>query len=255
VFDYDGTLVQEAERFQGPSAAVVGMLVRLLSTGGVLGIATGRGRSAREELRSQLPKATWANVVMGYYNGAVIAPLSDRTPPDRRSDVGDALQAAHTALTQSGTLLSLATITPRKLQITVEPKHAARTVEVWDAAAGALRRSSADGVMVRSSHSIDVLVPGISKLAVVEAVRRLAGVGVDAPILRIGDRAAPPGNDALLLAGLDGVSVDEVDSDPDGAWNFAAPGLRGVPATLAFCSMLGHITGGGLRVMLPTDEP
>jgi len=41
-----------------------------------------------------------------------------------------------------------------------------------------------------------------------------------------------------MLAGLDGLSVNQVSADPDAAWNFAPVGCVGVRATLAYCDAM-----------------
>ena len=63
-----------------------------------------------------------------------------------------------------------------------------------------------------SSHSIDITFGGISKTAVVRAIRACVGAEDDAPVLRMGDKGRWPGNDSELLNDPFGLSVDEVSS-------------------------------------------
>jgi len=49
-----------------------------------------------------------------------------------------------------------------------------------------------EAIALRSGHSVDIVPPQSSKLAVVEKVRQLAGSG---QVLRTGDRGHWPGND------------------------------------------------------------
>ena len=74
VLDYDGTLfamqVNVLVLFPPRSA---GELSRLLRAGVIIGVATGRGQSAREgNTRSQLDQRLWERVVVGHCNGGDI---------------------------------------------------------------------------------------------------------------------------------------------------------------------------------------
>jgi len=82
--------------------------------------------------------------------------------------------------------------------------------------------------LVTSSHSVDVIAPGIDKASVVAHVVKLVGLpdgGADS-VLCIGDRGRAPGNDASLLRHPLSLSVDEVSEDPSTCWEIAKPGLR-----------------------------
>lgn len=247
VLDYDGTLVDAADRFTGPRAAVISGLVALLANGATIGVATGRGQSAGKELRATLPESTWEQVVVGYYNGSDIATLGESNAPNRLTEVDNQLVSVLDALQSSSSVRRNAAMTVRRHQITLEPHAGAHTDEVWAAAEGIVLRASVGARLVRSSHSIDILAPGVSKLALVDAVRARVRAPADAPVLRIGDRARLPGNDAELLANLEGVSVDEVSADPLSAWNFAPPGVRGVAATQAILKLLS-VHDGNVRL-------
>lgn len=231
VLDYDGTLVDAADRFSGPRQTVMDALIRLLAGGVVLGIATGRGRSAGNELRARLPAELWSQVTMGYYNASDVRSLTVIDGPDRSTVVDSSLKSVLHALQSSPSIARLAKLTPRRCQITLEPNDVSRSQELWAAAEGVVLRAGQAVRLVRSSHSIDLLAPGTTKMSLVATVIALAGRGSDAPVLRIGDRGRWPGNDAELLSVRDGISVDEVAADPESAWNFAPPGVRGAAAT------------------------
>src|SRR5204863_9109785 len=68
VLDYDGTLCESHERFQGPGPEVIKVLERLLKAGGVVGVATGRGRSVQEQLRDRLEPSLWSRIPVAYHN-------------------------------------------------------------------------------------------------------------------------------------------------------------------------------------------
>jgi fructoselysine-6-P-deglycase FrlB-like protein len=248
VFDYDGTLVDVEDRFTGPRSAVTRFLIWLLEAGVRMGIATGRGRSVGNDLRARLPERFWASVLVGYYNGGEIAPLADADAPDRSDGVDPSLALALAALKEGRVVPRLATVTARRPQITIQPHDVSRTVEAWDATLGALARAGVVSRVVRSTHSIDVLGHGVSKVALVRAMR--AHSTAAGPVLRIGDLAVSPGNDAEMLSCTEGISVNEVSSDPESAWNFAPPGLSGVPATLALKTLMRVSRSGSVRVKI-----
>ena len=89
--------------------------------------------------------------------------------------------------------------------------------------------------VTRSSHSIDILAPGVSKLNVISRVRELVG---EAPLLTIGDRGRWPGNDYELLREPFSLTVDEVSVDRATCWNLARPGQRGPSVTLEYLRAL-----------------
>lgn len=238
VLDYDGTVVDVADRFKGPRGDILAAMTRLLREGLPIGIATGRGHSAGDELRKHLPKNLWKRVIIGYYNGSVIAPLSEKQAPPRSDVVGSELTDAFDALSRSTMIVKWAHVTAREHQITIEASDQASIEDLWDATHGALMRAGVKAQVVRSTHSIDILGRSVSKLALVTAVRDMAKASRHAAVLRIGDAAVWPGNDAELLAGWDGMSVSGANSDPEGAWNFASPGTRGVAATLEYLNAL-----------------
>ena len=83
VLDYDGTICDHKDRFTGISRGVTESLVSLLDGGFHLGVATGRGKSVGEALRSALPKRVWRQVVVAFYNGG-ISPTSRQRHASRR---------------------------------------------------------------------------------------------------------------------------------------------------------------------------
>ena len=247
VFDYDGTLVDTRDRFHPVTDDISEQLNALLVSGVTLGIATGRGKSVRVELRKCLAKKHWPNVLVGYYNGAEIAALDRDNCPDGRDGCAEILHVLAEKLAADPELRVAAKQTNRQLQITLEPECALPEGRLWDLAQQVLLRGSFPGVNVtRSSHSVDILAPGVSKLAVLERLRER--LGNDATILAIGDRGKWPGNDYTLLATPFALSVDETSVDLDSGWNLGAPGQRGIAVTREYLTSLKP-TAKGLRLV------
>lgn len=242
VLDYDGTIVDVRQRRFPASEEVASALRGLLEAGCVVGIATGRGASVRRDLQARLPRLCWDKVLIGYYNGAEIADLANEAAPDGADATCDALAPIAAALKERPELAVLAKQTNRCWQITLELSRPAPDNRLWDLAHEAVTLAAVPGVaMVRSGHSIDILAPGVSKVAVLEAVKARVG---GASVLAIGDRGRWPGNDYEMLASEFALSVDEVSANPATCWNLASAGQRGPAALLEYLNALAPTEGG-----------
>lgn len=231
--DYDGTLCTKDDRFNGLRDDIVAECTRLLKAGVRLGIATGRGKSVRDELQKALDKKLWPLVHLGYYNGTDIGALADDSSPSKDAPEDDVLTRAHDLLAADAWLTSTAKLTPRPHQIAVEPKGAVRTDALASHVMALLAPLDGDGArIVVSSHSLDVLGPTRGKGSLVSRLRQELGEGRE--VLCIGDRGAWPGNDYSLLAEPLSLSVDEVSSLSHACWNLAPLGVSGPDATLLY---------------------
>lgn len=253
VCDYDGTLVESADRRRPPHDSVVGALVRLLDAGALVGIATGRGDSVTAALRKVLPKDSWRRVLVGYHNGATVQSLEDEPNLPVGDPTGSLARAAE-VLADERLLQGIARVRTGADQITVSPSPATSEEDLWLLVADAIRRERLDDLRVaRSSHSVDVMPITSSKLRVIEAVRQK--LSPSSEILALGDRGCWPGNDHELLSGPYALSVDEVSPDPATAWNLCPSGQRGVGGVLHYLHALEPQREGGFRFRLPEGDP
>jgi fructoselysine-6-P-deglycase FrlB-like protein len=246
VLDYDGTLCGAAERYSGPGPEVAERLTALLRAGVHIGVATGRGRSVRKDLsRLLVDRALWDRVLVGYHNGGEVGPLSDETLPPSTPDVDESLRGVAAAIRAHRRLPQLAACEARLRQITLELVRETGGDEVWEMTERLVRQHAPAGTtLVRSSHSIDILAPGVSKKALVVRVREvLARDGQHASVLCIGDKGRWPGNDFALLEEPFAMSVDEVSLDPETCWSLAPAGERCVAATLFYLRLLEAASG------------
>jgi hypothetical protein len=242
--DYDGTLCSKDDRFSGLRDDVVTECSRLLKAGVHLGIATGRGRSVREELQRALDHKIWPLVHIGYYNGTDIGSLGDDTLPKKDGPTSEVLRRAQSLLTGDVWLTASAQVTARPQQITVEPRSAMRADALAAHVMARLAPLEGEGIrVVVSSHSLDVLGVGSGKRSLVSWLR--TRIGEDREVLCIGDRGAWPGNDYSLLAEAMSLSVDEVSSLSDACWNLAPRGISGPDATLLYLRALKARGGVG----------
>lgn len=154
-----------------------------------------------------------------------LSPLHPLEPTDSAEHPCEALGPISKALRSDSRLVSLAECTFRRMQIIVEPKPSAPEAVVWDIVQQIVQKAIPEGVtVVRSSHSVDILAPGVTKRTLVEKAKKMA-VGVEpVSVLCIGDRGRWPGNDFALLQEPYSLSVDEVSPDPETCWNLAPCG-------------------------------
>ena len=222
-------------------------LVRLSKLGAYFGVATGRGASVRRDLQKCLPRSLWSRTLIGYYNGAEVAYLNDEGAPDGSPHVCEALQPVAAELRNQPALAASVHQEDRPYQITLAPMRPIATDRLWELVCSAIVRTGATNVDVtRSSHSVDILAAGVSKLNVVRRMRAIIG---DSPVLVVGDRGRWPGNDYALLRESFSLGVDEVSADPNTCWNLGSPGQRGTAVTLEYLSDLQE-RGGELRFAL-----
>lgn len=242
--DYDGTLCTKDNRFGGLRDDIVSECSRLLNAGLHLGVATGRGKSVREELQKRLDRKLWARVHIGYYNGTDIGALGDDALPKTDGPSDAVLKHAQSLLSDDNSLTTMVEITPRPQQLTIEPKGATRTDALAAHVMALLAPLDGEGVrIVVSSHSLDVLGPRPGKGSLVSWLRDQ--IGGDLEVLCIGDRGAWPGNDYSLLAEPMSLSVDEVSSLSDVCWNLAPRGVSGPDATLLYLRAITAHGGSG----------
>jgi hypothetical protein len=237
VLDYDGTLVDELHRMSPPGEEIAMQLTRLLRAGVRIGIATGRGGSARDDLRRVLDPALWPMVTLGYYNGAETGVLGDDAWPDSDAPPCDDLSRVRELIGNDEHLMASCSCRARQWQITVEPQLPGATIRIWERIQQLVRSEPGlDVAVVRSGHSIDVVPGHVSKRNLVETVQ--SSLEPERAVLCIGDRGSWPGNDFALLDHPHGLSVDEVSADPGTCWNLAPRGVRGARATAAYLKAL-----------------
>jgi HAD superfamily hydrolase (TIGR01484 family) len=228
VFDFDGTLCSSAERKQGLSSALRVSMLRLLRNGVQIGIATGRGKSARIDLQKAIPRKYWDQVLIGYYNGGQIAALSD-APPEATSGISEDVYSLEARLVDLG-FGAVSAIEARPDQLTITPNLPAHAPTLASTIQVLLATHFPKLRLVQSSHSLDVLESAASKLRVITALQTRTN-SKKGGVLCVGDRGAWSGNDFELLSTPFSLSVDAVSAAPDTCWNFAPAGVRCVQAT------------------------
>lgn len=245
VFDFDGTLIESSRRYEPMDATAVRELRRLLEGGIRIGIATGRGDSCGNALRTQLPPDLWDHILMGYYNGACIQPLAkaevDAAPTDPIIEEARRRIEQHVLQTNRGRCRVYPT------QCSVSVLDGRSLSEAWCHVSAALRDlEESDQIRIwMSSHSIDVVLAGVSKQNVVSFVASQANC-LPEQVLCVGDRGQWPGNDTELLEMPLSLSADQCSDRPDRCWNLAGLARRQVVAT-CYQLQLFDASAGALR--------
>ncbi len=232
VLDYDGTLCDTDRRYLLPSPTVQEAVKQLLSQGCRIGIATGRGVSLQGELRTWVPSEYWSLVTLGLYNGSLVRML-DESVAKCETSVYSEVQALAGRLMEEP-LSHYVTIREGMGQLSLRPAKGA-TIGIAAIVSWAneylQRVDKARFRVVRSGHSVDILLSSATKLSVVTHIEEKSNVAA----MLIGDRGEVGGNDHELLASRPwSLSVDRCSGDPTRCWNIAPARVRGPEALVAY---------------------
>ena len=241
VLDYDGTLCSTDARRGSLSPTVIEQLVRVLDGGLYVGVATGRGKSVRKCLQGTLPRHLWSRVIVGYYNGADIALLENDARPNGSDTPCEALHDIARALRSDPILAQLVRFECRIHQIMIEVRRHTDIDQAWALVQQVVVASPMQVSLLSSSHSMDVIAPGVDKRRVVQHIRDVVGENCD--VLCIGDRGRFPGNDHQLLSEPNALSVDECSPSLKSGWNLAPLGYRGPAACVSYLRSLSFSNG------------
>lgn len=250
VCDFDGTLCRAENRFEKMSIEHVEQVSSLIRQGMSIAIATGRGGSLHEDLRNSFDPELHSSIHVGYYSGAVIAPLNEEfvQPP-----ANPAFQELWNWLNRSvysqhcKQLADLA----RGGQMSIRLHSAPECQRLLGAVRHWLEREGWNGWRAFSSgHSIDVLDASTSKRKVVAHLAESLRIDPTTELLRLGDSGQEGGNDYELLSEGLSLSCERVSVDLDSCWNFGAPGSNQVDVTSAY--LRGLIRHGGAFRLLST---
>lgn len=231
VFDYDGTLCDSEHRLTHPSKEIKEKLIQLLENEIIIGIATGRGKSVRAALQKIIPEKYWSKVFIGYYNCSDIGELGNNLTPSREPTDDPNLLEIVKFLEKQKIISKENNVTSRLKQITLE--------DISFNASDLIRKiKSIDPTklknikIVESSHSVDLLSKDVSKLTLVEQIKKNLSDSYE--VLCIGDKGKEPGNDFELLSSSYSLSVDMLSRDIKTCWNLISSQKSGEAATCEY---------------------
>jgi len=210
----------------------------------VVGVATGRGKSVRKELRERIDASLWGRMPIAYYNGAEAGLLDNDRLPGQDKTLSTPLDSLFELISREPSISQRCAIETNRHQLSVVPHHLDAVPEVWALVRSLIEfHGFKDVRALRSDHSVDILMIGVSKAAVFRAVRELARGRQDLAILCIGDRGCWPGNDCDLLCWPHSLSVDETSMEPAHCWNLASPGASHTAALVEYLGLLEYESG------------
>lgn len=225
VLDFDGTTAASGIKPEMKlSGEVEAALIRLLRGGIIIGIATGRGDSCHQNLTNSIPEPLRDLVYICHYNGASIGNLKQISESPIRWSNNPILLEIQKELARDLVISKLSEIQLKGPQITLRTEtHAEKMMVEKSVRTFLSRRYPHAARLVASSHTLDIVPIGATKLALIEFLRKNYVDKHD--ILAIGDRGDLGGNDFELLSTPFSLSVDEVSADLKSCWNFLPRGI------------------------------
>jgi fructoselysine-6-P-deglycase FrlB-like protein len=122
VLDYDGTIVETRLRVEPPDANMATALVNLLGAGLPIGIATGRGGSVGEDLRTVIPSHLWKRVLIGYYNGASCVSLDEMFQGSAMAEHAGIASLVRELMRDDGLAVWIAEVKHQRVQASFAPR-------------------------------------------------------------------------------------------------------------------------------------
>lgn len=242
IFDYDGTL-HDKRQYDEAEETIWQNIEELIDNGVIVGIATGRGKSVRQELAQKISKDNLSYIWIAYYNGAVIGKADEDGLPDNSGKCPQVYESMKELLLNRFSLVPK-DIEVRPYQMTVLAEEMQGSINEILEALG----QYAGYKIVNSSHSIDIIPCETGKKNLIKKWIEQEMITSEKEILCIGDSGEKDGNDYELLAGWNGISVDRVSDSAGACWNWAPMGMRNLEATRYYLRCFHVKKQGAFRV-------
>lgn len=238
VFDYDGTICSSERKFDGPDKLMTMKLNNIVENGFYIGIATGRGKSVRQDLQKIISKNHWSQVLIGYYNGSEMGLLDDNSLPNLNLKKNVSLENLYNILKDNKDLEIECALRPNQLTIEFNNEH--YLSDIKETIIQLVKSSNRKNIeILESSHSMDIIPSEVSKTDLLnELKKKLSENQLPTNMLCIGDRGKWPGNDFRLLDTPFSLSVYEVSNSKDNCWNIAPQGITHTDATIYYLDWL-----------------
>lgn len=250
IFDYDGTLTASQHKTSPPTRPIVEHIKSLVEENVLVGIASGRGGSIQEQLAEVLPVNILERMFLGLYNGGWIGPATaaPKIPPVTAEFLSHVTRIARKLQSLGVPIEQIKTTHP--YQVSIRFREGLPTDQMWFVVADSLRQAGlTTSTLLRSKHSVDVLVPGVGKSGLIAHIIQHEKVDPYL-ILTMGDQGAWPGNDVSLLEHRFSLSVDMPSRRLDRGWNLAPGHKRDVDATLWYLERLQIVKSGRFKILL-----
>lgn len=206
-----------------------------------------------EELRLLVPEGYWDQVLVGYYNGGLLLPLSEFFDPSALTPSQALCKMAAATKGEEQIQNLVRQINSRPLQYSLFPRDGI-SVDTLAASVSKMVHTlelNTELRMVCSGHSVDVIPMTSTKRNVLAAMMSKCQGDPSNAILCIGDKGGQDGNDWDLLGTAFGLSVAEVCDRPEVCWNLLPPPLSG-PEGLRYYGQCIQWVGSGFFLFNPT---
>ena len=238
ILDYDNTIISDNSTDNQVYLDCIAYINQFLGYEIGICFATGRGKSIRDHLQKVINPDFFDKVLISYYNGVFVLPLSADLPPVTDSITAALTTARNYIVSRIPESEGIETI--RNECLTYEGNSIFLDSIYKTIASAILRGELSDVKVSKSDHSIDVVPKHVSKKNAIKFMNHNYGN----EILCIGDSGDEFGNDYDLLDSEYSLSVDQVSSSLDSCWNIASLGLRGPSATREYLSKLSILKKG-----------
>ena len=249
VFDYDGTLCNSGS-VDPPTPTIMSHIDKLLDHGTIIGIASGRGDSIQNDLRSTMEFSKRSRIRLALYGGGWLTDLDGQN--NRRQDTSELISHVTRivrGLKNLGVPIDIIRST-QPYHVSVRFRDGIQTDQMWFVIADALRQAGLDLSRVqRSAHSVDIIAPGVGKASIISSINEEFKIAPH-QILTMGDQGAWPGNDYSLLEHRYSLSVDLPSRRLDRGWKLAPQHTRGVYATLWYLDRVEYLKTGEFRIQI-----
>jgi hydroxymethylpyrimidine pyrophosphatase-like HAD family hydrolase len=242
VFDYDDTLIAKENRYNFPDEKIIKILITLLENDIKIAIMTGRGKSIREKLIQKIPSSLQSKLIVGYYNGGIIIPLSEELKLNENPH--ELLSKISQRLNSYNEISDLFEVALRDTQLTITVEKIPESTIIKSILKDIIRELTDDVEILESSHSIDIIPKGITKTLIFKYFDN------DIKLLCVGDMGKFGGNDYRLLSSEFSLGVNEVSQHPERCWNFAPSGVICDKATLYYLNKVKILEKGVFKINL-----
>ena len=240
VIDYDNTVISNNDVTDSIYLSCLDYIKTFAENGIYICFATGRGKSIRDQLIKLIPSSLQEMVYICYYNGACIHSIVTE-PKSATNHISPILQDMHELLLKEFTLADIK-LSLRDTNLSIEGPIGILN-SIYAFITRKILEEEIKGInIVRSDHSIDVILSSISKDNAITFMKEKC----HGDVLCIGDSGDETGNDYRLLRNEYSISVGSVSTSLKNCWNIASLGISGPGATLEYLSQL-QITKKGLR--------